>query len=225
MLGVAIDVGVKNMALCALRLGAPDSEPTLEAAAALVQSAEIVAWEVVALTPAENTFAARCASIAEYVSQRRSIFEGADFLVLEHQMQAPMRVVAGAVFSAVRMVSPVPFAFQLSRMKLAWPGVEAPTGYSARKKMAVQLVHRVVQDSSPEFQRLFGASTKKDDLADAMLHLLMFHLRKHGVSCKRKRKRAPPRSAEAPSQKSEGAVETPAVPAATVHKREKPSCA
>ena len=173
---VAIDVGSTNMALCALRFSTAQKKKktcSLDYARDELHRSELICWEVVALA-GSKTFGEKSTSIANFVKERQSIFEAADIIIIEHQMQAPMRCIAAALFASIRMISEASFIFQQSKMKLQWEGVQAPSTYNARKKMAIQLTSSLL---TPEMASIFEISKKKDDLADSLLHLLKFECR------------------------------------------------
>lgn len=226
---IALDVGLKNLSLCALRVSArapraPDSATEakkrpckgkkralrLEAAKLRLAGAQLVSWEVVALgVTSSDSFADRAAAVARFIQERKELFQNAQQVIVEHQMQCIMRSVAAALFACIRMVNDtVPLCFQQSKLKLAWEDIagvlaasqgmgplRSATGYAARKKAAVGCACYLLDlstlaltkrrreavcqhaplsagDCRGDMRRIFLQSTKRDDLADALLHLL-----------------------------------------------------
>ena len=147
--------------------------------------------------------------MSEFVKSREDIFANASFVVIEHQMQSQMRVIAGALFACIRMLSKdVRLVFQQSSAKLRWhdlddiaaaESLQGTGAYAARKKAAVEVACFLLNITLPPTNRrkaknkgqeclikytcpmteVFVASTKRDDLADSLLHLLAFSIRQH----------------------------------------------
>ena len=222
MLCVAVDVGLRNMSLCALRLPSLEgSRPPrcLEGAKRRLRQAHVEAWETSALIERgakEASFVAQAKAVACFVNARRDLFTRADFLVVEHQMAPKMRGLAAALFAAVAVLKPeLPMHFQMSGAKLAWddlpvaaPGARLDT-YNGRKKAAVSATHWLL-DLEPQPPRkrkrleaslcpgrtmacILSQSDKQDDLADSLLHLLAFGT--HAAPKKRQRKSPAPEPA------------------------------
>jgi hypothetical protein len=166
-------------------------------------------WEVSSLRlAAGSSFPERLSAVAQYVRERAPIFARAAFVVVEHQMQSQMRVIAGALFAAIAMVAPgIPLVFQQSSAKLNWEDLSEVTGceaslrgnaaYTARKKAGVSAVCYLLNTTLPARRRkpadggrasLGAESTtmqfilrngdKRDDLADSLLHLLAYDVRR-----------------------------------------------
>ena len=227
---IALDVGLKNLSLCALRIAprasgtaesvpgekkkrcrGKKSAPRLEAAKPRLAQAQLAAWEVIALgVTTKDTFAERASAVARFVQERRELFKNAQLVIVEHQMQSIMRSVAAALFACIRMVNEaVPLCFQQSKQKLAWEDLVAvlgasqrgsklpgpTTSYVARKKAAVGCACYLLDlsadaltrrrreaacqhpalcagDCRGDMRRIFLQSPKRDDLADALLHLM-----------------------------------------------------
>jgi hypothetical protein len=193
---VAIDVGIKNMAVCVVRFPAgADAEEappnTLEWAKAHLKNAEVVLWEVGALlTGARPCFADEIDAVVVWALARTQFFENATCVVIEQQMAPKMRCLSAALFASLRAVAPLArFVFQRSTFKLLWadlalcvPGASIDT-YCERKWAAEGAVRflldlpAVVRGSRTRTQAqpdadVFLSSKKKDDLADALLHVL-----------------------------------------------------
>ena len=221
-LGVAIDVGTKHMSLCALwlpREALTGCAPLLAEARLRVQSCRLEQWEVSSLQVSERaTFPERLSAVAEFVRSRSAIFVRAAFVVVEHQMQSQMRVVAGALFAAISMVAPqVQLIFQQSSTKLHWDDIgSAVTGgtdlrgsgaYNARKKAGVAAAAFLLGTSLPKrvrradpaqlaldtdrspMQTILCNSEKRDDLADSLLHLLAYDVRRRATPKRGKKRR------------------------------------
>lgn len=206
VLGVAVDVGLRNMSVCALQLPPLGARPArvLDEAKTRLEHAVVEAWDTSALgverTKSEGAFVAEAKAVAAYVAARKDLFARADFLVVEHQMAPKMRCVAGALIAAVAAHVPrLPIHFQMSSTKLAWDdlAVHAPDAnlqsYAGRKKAAVRLAHWLVDLEYPpprkrkrtdhaggdtrDMGAILSQSKKQDDLADSLLHLLAFGTR------------------------------------------------
>ena len=220
-LGVALDVGTKHMALCALwfphRSVAASPELCLAEARRRMQLCRLEKWEVSALdAPPRASFPDRLSAVARFVRERAHIFSRAKFVVVEHQMQSEMRVIAGALFAVIAMIAPdVELIFQQSFAKLQWNDLESVApgmdlrgrgAYAARKKAAVAAACFLLGAELPAPRRCPAAlqfvpgedpmrqilltSAKRDDLADALLHLLVFDHRRSAPPRSRKRCRA-----------------------------------
>ena len=219
---VAVDIGLRNMSLCALHLPPLEgSRPPrcLEVAKTRLRQAHVEAWEtsaLVARTAKEASFVAQAKAVACFVNARRDLFTRADCLIVEHQMAPKMRCLAAALLAAVAAHVPeLPMHFQMSSAKLAWddlqvgaPGACLET-YNGRKKAAVSAAHWLL-DLEPQPLRkrkrpeaplcpgramatVLSQSDKQDDLADSLLHLLAFGT--HAAPKKRQRKAPVPGAA------------------------------
>ena len=192
-LKIAIDVGTKHLAICAIRCS-PNAggDRTLLAAKRRLAECEVLLWEVVALElPKRPSFANHAEAVAAFVAQRRGLFEQASVVVIEQQMQATMRAVAAALFAAIRMIATCELQSQQSKLKLEWSDLSVVADdistYARRKRAAVLAAHYLL-DAKPQRSRLpppnqsasatvLISSRKQDDLADALLHILAFDLR------------------------------------------------
>jgi hypothetical protein len=182
---VAVDVGLCNLALCALRVPAALTEsewpPRLTDAARVLRGAALDRWVVEALgVTRKDAFARRSEAVSAFVRAHSDLLQRADVLVVEHQMQSDMRCVAAALFACVRMINDAAqLVFQHSRSKLAWVDLASAyesevKSYAARKRAAVACARFV---ATAQLREVLERSSKKDDMADALLHLLSFELR------------------------------------------------
>lgn len=112
-------------------------------------------------------------------------FATSNFVVLEQQMSPQMRVVAGALFAALRSRFPsLPIVLQSSKSKLAWNLDDWPEAartirtdtYQHRKSASVKLCGALLDGAErPDLLTIWRAGGKKrDDLADSLLHGLHF---------------------------------------------------
>lgn len=235
---VAIDVGLINLSLCALRCAhwaeVSERPPRLEDARKRLAQAEFERWEVVSLgLPRGASFAARSEAVAAFVQERRDVFASARAVVIEHQMQATMRTVAAALFTAVRMISQDCLLFsQQSKDKLRWKDLGEPargsvdlSTYSKRKRVSVSVAYYLLAMDAPQPQAkrrrtgavprldsydtaasgplpamraILSSSQKKDDLADALLHLCAFDCVHNPTAPPSRRRKASVRSSCSP---------------------------
>ena len=233
---IAIDIGLLNLSLCALRCtplqlaecGRSPPRWLVEARRRLLD-AQFVRWEVVALdVPRKCSFAEKAIAVASFVKERRELFASAAVVVVEHQMQSAMRCLAAALFAAVAAVAsetPARLLSQQSHEKLRWADIEectntpGPLGtYAARKRAAVECAYFLIDmpppilrrgcpralkhdraeeeqertnatdNSKDEMRVVLINSRKKDDLADALLHLLAYDARSSSKSMNQKRR-------------------------------------
>ncbi len=103
---VALDVGLQNLALCALRMPPPvsDVQPKkskkkppllLDVARGRLYEAQLVMWEVVPLgVSSHDAFPERAAAVARFIKERHGLFQDADFVIIEHQRITEMIWVA-----------------------------------------------------------------------------------------------------------------------------------
>ena len=218
---VAIDVGTQNMALCALRRPAPDDEPRtllLTEAKRRLRSMELVRWELASLHLAKKaSLPQRAAAVATFVDERRDLFLEASVVVIETQMRGVMRTVAACLFACVRLLAgdAALMISQQGKTKLCWSDLkeicsDATTSYPSRKSAAVECAYfllglrargsevEAVEEAPANIEAMRAvllAPGKKDDLADALLHLCAYDCR--GAKRRVKRKDAEARRAMA----------------------------
>jgi hypothetical protein len=154
MLVVAIDVGIKNLALCAMAPGQG-----------------VVRWFNEPLStsgtykPMHNV-----QYVHEFVQRHASLFERADVVVVERQMRVNMRIIEAVLqsrfFDKCKVVHArtVKSAFGLGR-----------GNYTLNKRASVDFVQTHLEHFGTDAWRtLFGAAKKRDDLADAYVMALFF---------------------------------------------------
>lgn len=216
---VALDVGQKNLSLCALRMpvfagdDAPPPTPLLQHARAVLQRSVLERWEVVSLcdTNSGQSFVERCKSIAEFVKGRRVLFAEASVVIIEHQMHSTMRCLASALFASIHMYAntDAKLVSQHSNIKLQWGDLSEHTRcahadlkkYNIRKRAAIECVDYILstQQNNPttdavpaedtaRMQKILREARKKDDLADAMLHVLAYKFRDDNTQGKRRKR-------------------------------------
>lgn len=150
---LAIDVGIKNLALCYCEDGVP------------------IEWCNEQLCDCAYEPSQNVPYILRFVRRWEHLFEGADIVVVERQMRVNMRIIE-AVFQALffdktRLLSArsVKQRFGLSRRN-----------YRQNKQAAVEYVQQYLSAKLPDRVAWFEAQRKKDDLADALLMALFFSL-------------------------------------------------
>jgi hypothetical protein len=159
MLIVAIDVGIKNFAYCAMR-----TTPG--------QPAEVLEWANETLVTGTYQPMKNVEYVRAFVAKHKALLDSADRIIVERQMRANMRIIE-SVFQAIY--------FDTCRIVQART-VKACYGlcmrnYRANKSAAVEFVHELlVKEGSPWLVH-FDAVRKKDDLADAYLMALFFSTR------------------------------------------------
>ena len=197
---VAIDVGTRNMSLCALRRTAQGEActlpPLITTAKRRLRSMELVRWEVTSLHLARNaSLPLRAAAVASFVADRRAIFLEAAVVVVESQMQSAMRTIAACLFSCVRLIAGnnVVMISQAAKTKLCWTDLaqicSRSDTYSTRKSAAVKCAYfllglraqgrkvqidEAVPSNIEAMRAVLMAPGKKDDLADSLLHLCAY---------------------------------------------------
>lgn len=190
---LGIDIGIRNLSVCLLEIpqGGGHGATLLERAISGMRSSTHLDWEVAELCPGvKNANHCSHASILDgmvrFVQERRNFFEWATHVVIEAQPNARMKMLSAALYALVRDLrgAATRVLFQAARRKLtAWgkplvayaPEVRQKT-YSERKKGAVALMSRILQDSGTHEEKLatLARMRKKDDAADSFLHALCF---------------------------------------------------
>lgn len=186
---VALDVGQRNLSLCALRcpldfssIVNTSSTPLLRDAKILLQHTALERWEVVSLNGTEQaqTFAERCKAIAEFVKSRKDLFAGASAVIVEHQMHSLMRCLAAALFAAIHVYASesAKVVSQHSNMKLQWRDVtehcrcanpQDLKKYNVRKRAAVECAEYLLKEEEGPGA---GAHEKKHEDLRRMRDLL-----------------------------------------------------
>ncbi len=177
---LSIDVGRKNLALCAVRPGATPADDI------------IVAWSVIACEPTPAGIASSLRALeVQHESWSRAMQECTD-VVIERQ---PPR---NATMSRLQHYLEMYFAMndktvvvQDAKHKLSYaastpwwpPGDLESWTYYLRKKLSVQTTTAFLDATSqdPELTQAFAQSKKKDDFADSLLQCQAYcHMRRHG---------------------------------------------
>lgn len=156
---IAIDVGVKNLAICAYDF----------------LKNQVVFWDNVTLVtqgryiPANNV-----QYVLTFVNEHRQLFDDCHMLLIERQMRCNMRIIEAVFqtlfFQKCRVISPrsVKAHYDLSTRN-----------YRANKEKAVEWATAFVTTNpvafTDESKLIYNNSTKKDDLADSLL-LIMYYL-------------------------------------------------
>lgn len=157
---LAIDVGTKNLGVCA------------------VQHEKILAWDVLTLRGGQ------AAQVHQSLQESHALFEAVDRCVIEKQPpRNPTMCRIQHYLEFWCATKNIPVTIQDARAKLRyaestqfWAHDDDTSTYHRRKKAAVAVVGRLLDatDQPPEAKRVFRASKKKDDLADSLLHALHY---------------------------------------------------
>jgi len=153
---IAIDVGIKNLAICAYDF----------------VTSKVVHWDNVSLVPSGRYIPAHNVQyVRDFVSKHHSLFQHASVILVERQMRCNMRIIEAVLqtmfFDRCHIISPrsVKLHYGLSTRN-----------YRQNKVAAVEWVKRFLQantdvilDPDP-----FEKTSKQDDLADALLLVLYY---------------------------------------------------
>lgn len=156
---VSIDVGIKNLALCAYDF----------------VTSRIVHWDNVTLVPSGRYVPAHNVQyVRDFVHRHHALFEQASVVLVERQMRCNMRIIESVFqclfFERCHVIAPrcVKMHYNLSMRN-----------YRANKAKAVEWAKDFVQAQpdvfAPGLVEAFKKSSKQDDLADALL-LTMYYL-------------------------------------------------
>ena len=159
---VGIDPGTRNLALCA------------------VKDDKIVHWDVISISPDPKGINDGLKKI-DFVEWLRD----AEDVVVERQPSKNPRAVKIQHYIEMLVamndvrVFPIDAKHKLSYASSTtwWPSREITDwSYNTRKKLSVETVAKYLKETEQdeEFVKLFERSKKKDDLADALLHVLAF---------------------------------------------------
>ena len=175
---VAIDVGLKNLSLCAMRCpghGVPSATPPLLSdAKGRLSAMQLLRWEVVPLVGSKGGggLVERAVAVAAFVRDREALFLQANVVVIEHQMQNTMRTIAASLFSGISLLAGdrVVMASQHSKDKLTWADVQvhSPAAaatldtYAKRKRAAVECAYFLLGLPPPLSRRQGGGQTTMD---------------------------------------------------------------
>jgi len=184
---MAIDPGVINLAYCILEWDDPAPAGTLgDLGRALHEGRlRIVEWAVLPVAPGgrRGAIAVVLEGVVAFLRARVAVFATLERVVIEQQMNACMKQVTACLYGGLRALCPhVAVAQQSAGRKLAFGDLaafapaDASSGsvplatYAQRKRAAVAAVARLLEAGPALPLATFGASRKKDDLADALLH-------------------------------------------------------
>ena len=161
MLVLAIDVGIKNLALCAM-----DTE------------LGVVHWANEALSERAYQPMHNVQYVHEFIDRNRALFEAADQVVVEKQMRVNMRIIEAVIHSRFYAKCKIVHARTIKTALGLGRG-----NYVLNKKAAVDYVQDHLQKQltgaphgKPEthWQEHFAKAKKRDDLADAYVMALFF---------------------------------------------------
>lgn len=153
MLVLAVDVGIKNLAVCA------------------IDTADgIVHWANEALSASAYQPQHNVQYVHEFIARNAALFDRADAIVVEKQMRVNMRIIEAVIqsrfFDKCKIVHPrtIKVAFGLGR-----------GNYALNKKASVEFVQaRLNLQEQPHWRQMFDKARKRDDLADAYIMALFF---------------------------------------------------
>lgn len=174
---MAIDIGVKNLAVCVLSTTCGRCKVPLEELAARVERMECLHWGVHSVESKRLTSGQLDAAIAWFTSQRQ-LFE-VDVVVIEQQMTARMKALSVALYTCIKLSYPdAGVYFQSASKKLSWRISDLFQDYSLksyyqRKQTAVRIASHLIS-TQPRMVAVWDQHKKKDDLADSLLHALAF---------------------------------------------------
>lgn len=161
---LSIDVGIKNLAICAI---SPD--------------AQITHWELLQCDPTALGVKKSLSSLP--------YLEDVTRVVIERQptknqtmkcMEAYIHMYFVMMGHCVTLISPKQ-KLVYAKASPYWPCLDLPNTYYNRKKISVETVKNVVTQTNQPLAPVFLNSKKKDDLADAALQGLAFIASKGGV--------------------------------------------
>lgn len=193
---VGVDIGIRNLSMCRLEVvaatGAVTKAPPLDKAVAALETCSLLHWTVSDLCGAQVRNVNRCShgaildGLVAFVREHSDVIQWATHFVIEAQPNARMKMVAGALYALVKSQrgDECAVVMQPARRKLSAWGAAAlrlyapevkQTTYADRKKGAVALTARLLEDSHRAQDLAALRSTrKKDDMADSFLHALSF---------------------------------------------------
>lgn len=158
---IAIDVGIKNLAFIVYE----------------IKTKKVVCWERVAVAGDDQYMPQNNVDyMYELVAKYQRYFDMAMKVIIEKQMRANMRIIEAILHT---MFFPICDVISAKHVKLHFD--LSTKNYRLNKKVAVEFIQNYLEDpdlvsNKEECQLQFAESTKKDDLADAML-LLLYYLK------------------------------------------------
>ena len=155
---IAIDVGIKNLGLCAYDM--------------LTNQVEY--WANTPLCDSRYLPANNVRYVREFVRKHRDLFERALTVLVERQMRTNMRIVE-AVFESLYFDKCIVLSPRAVKQHYGL----CTRNYRGNKQKAVEWASEFVTNNSGTFKegalKGFESGSKRDDLADSLL-LLMFYL-------------------------------------------------
>jgi hypothetical protein len=154
MLVLAVDVGIRNLAICAIDT-----------------SCGIVHWVNEPLSTGAYQPQHNVQYVHEFLARNAALFARADEIVVEKQMRVNMRIIEAVIqsrfFDKCKVVHPrtIKAAFGLGR-----------GNYALNKKASVDFVRERLESLEQEsnWRSFFANAKKRDDLADAYIMALFF---------------------------------------------------
>tara|TARA_Y100001972_G_scaffold118034_1_gene157699 strand:- start:2822 stop:3334 length:513 start_codon:yes stop_codon:yes gene_type:complete len=156
---VAIDVGIKNLAICAYDF----------------VTSRVVHWDNVSLVPSGRYIPAQNVQyVRDFVQRHNQLFSQASTVIVERQMRCNMRIIE-AVLQCMFFERCVVINARCVKMHYGL----STRNYRANKAKAVEWATAFVQNNdscfAPHVADIYARGKKQDDLADALL-LVMYYL-------------------------------------------------
>ena len=156
---IAIDVGIKNLAICAYDF----------------VTSQVVHWDNVSLVPSGRYVPAQNVQyVRDFVTKHHHLFSQAGAVLVERQMRCNMRIIESVLQC---MFFDRCFVINARSVKMHY-GLST-RNYRANKQKAVEWTQSFVEKNGavfvPGVAELFLRGGKQDDLADALL-LVMYYL-------------------------------------------------
>ena len=156
---IAIDVGIKNLAICCYDF----------------VTSQVVHWDNVSLVPSGRYIPAQNVQyVRSFVQRHHALFANAAVVIVERQMRCNMRIIEAVLqcmfFDRCHVINArcVKMHYGLSTRN-----------YRANKAKAVEWANDFVRENAqafaPQILDVFHRGGKQDDLADALL-LVMYYL-------------------------------------------------
>lgn len=153
---IAIDVGIKNLGICAYDF----------------LTNKVVHWDNASLVEGRYVPSSNVKYVHDFVSRHAHLFHNCCALIIERQMRANMRIIE-AVFES--LFHPICKVINARSVKMHY-GLST-RNYRANKQKAVEWATNFTQTNPDVFLEGidFATHKKKDDLADCLL-LVMYYL-------------------------------------------------
>jgi len=154
---VAIDVGIKNLAVCAYDF----------------VTSKVIHWDNVTLVPTGRYIPANNVQyVRDFVQKHVNLFSNASVILVERQMRCNMRII-----EAVLQTMFFDRCYIISARSVKMHYGLSTRNYRQNKAVAVEWAKRFVENNPDVFfdASRFRQGSKQDDLADALL-LVMYYL-------------------------------------------------